>query len=249
MVLFQYCCTVETGTVPIPYSWYTVLEGYRTVPFCTSFRYHSSTIYRYWVPDDQCKHGQYHIAAGFLVYSKNLIQKRYSPLQPSTCTVPDSTVCVSVLGWIPYEYSTDQYRYSTQVLLFACIHLLIPTPIHFKMTLKYYMYHKFFWSKLHDVRLRRVLLMINISSGDGLVANMHQAIAWTNAHQGFSWGMLLESHDKLKVIHGWLQLTSHASYWCFSSTEPLDTNSNTWQDIVFLVCATFLFTKMFAPYV
>ena len=73
------------------------------------------------------------------VYSTHPIQKRYIPLQPSTCTVP----CVSVLGWIRYEYSTDLYRYSTQFLLFACIHSLIPTPIHFKMSLMYYMYHKF----------------------------------------------------------------------------------------------------------
>ena len=47
--------------------------------------------------------------------------------------------------------------------------------------------------------------MININSGNGLVANMLQAIAWTNADQGFSWGMLLKSHNELKVIHGWLQ--------------------------------------------
>ena len=53
--------------------------------------------------------------------------------------------------------------------------------------------------------------MMNISSGNGLVANMHQAIAWTNADQGFSWGMPLQSHNELNVIHGWLQLTSHAS--------------------------------------
>ena len=53
--------------------------------------------------------------------------------------------------------------------------------------------------------------MINISSGNGLVANMHQANAWTNADQGFSRGMLLESHNELKLIHGWLQLISHAS--------------------------------------
>ena len=35
----------------------------------------------------------------------------------------------------------------------------------------------------------------------------------------------------------------------FSSTEPLDTNWNTWQDIVFLVFETFSFKKMFAQYV
>ena len=59
-------------------------------------------------------------------------------VQSITCTVPDSTVCVSVLGWIQYEYSTNLYRYSTHFLLFACIHSLIPTPIHFKMALMYY---------------------------------------------------------------------------------------------------------------
>ena len=35
----------------------------------------------------------------------------------------------------------------------------------------------------------------------------------------------------------------------FSSTEPLDTNSNTWQDIVFVIFETILFKKMFAQYV
>ena len=81
--------------------------------------------------------------------------------------------------------------------------------------------------------------MINISSGNGLVANMHQAIAWTNADQGFSQGMLLESHNELKIIHGWLQLISHASYWWFFiNWTNWNTNWNTWQDIVFLVFET-----------
>ena len=91
--------------------------------------------------------------------------------------------------------------------------------------------------------------MINISSGNGLVANMHQAIAWTNANQGFSWGMPLQSRNELKVsMVGYsLHLMHHIDD--VSSTEPLDTNSNTWQDIVFLIFETFLFKKMFAQYV
>ena len=77
---------------------------------------------------------------------------------------------------------------------------------------------------------------------------MHQAIAWTIADQGFSRGMLLESHNELKVIHGCYSLYLMHHNDDFSSTEPLDTNWNTWQDIVFLIFETLLFKKMFAQY-
>ena len=140
-------------------------ERYWTVAFCTSFRYHSSTVYRYWmagintvldstilvqvfgirkkliqkrycsIPTVETRYWAILFLYPHPVYSTDPIQKRYSPLQLSTCTVPDSTLCVSVLGWIRYEYNNDLYWYSTQFLLFACIHSLIPTPIHFKMAL------------------------------------------------------------------------------------------------------------------
>ena len=119
-VPFQYCCTVETGTVPIPYSRYTVSERYRTVQFCTSFRYHSSAVYWYRVPDDQYKHGTGQYWCRFLVYSKKLIQKR-TVLLDTNCrnTVLSNTVFVSSSSiqirsnTKMVQSVTTQYMYST----------------------------------------------------------------------------------------------------------------------------------------